>query len=417
MVFVGDFHIHSRFSRACSKDISVENLEKWARIKGVDVLGTGDFTHAVWLKELKDSLSDDGSGILRSKTGQGFVLATEVSNIYTQEKGRRVHSVLLAPDFGVVDQINEELGNRGRLDYDGRPIFGFSCVELVELMRSISKDIEVVPAHVWTPWFSVFGSKSGFDSVTDCFKDQAKHIHALETGMSSDPLMNRRVSRNDRFQMVSFSDSHSMWPWRLGREATLFDGEESYAGLLKAIRTGEGLHSTIEVDPGYGKYHVDGHRACGVVMLPEETRKAKGICPVCKKALTIGVEYRVEELADRSVEEAEKHLTKPFLKLIPLHELISGLYGKGLNTGFVWNIFNGLLKEFGSELNVLLNASQEELVRVCDEKMVDVILKNRRQEIEVRPGYDGVYGVPLLGRRVDEPVLQKGAQKGLGEFF
>ena len=415
MVLMGDFHIHSRFSRACSTDLTIPNLEKWAKIKGVDVLGTGDFTHPEWNKELKTLLTEEDNGFLTTKTGQRFILSTEVSNIYTQEKGRRIHNILLAPSLEVVDQINEALLKKGRLDYDGRPIFGFSCVELVEMMKQISPKIEIIPAHVFTPWFALFGSKSGFDSVKECFQDQAKHIHALESGLSSDPHMNRRISKNDKYQIVSFSDLHSYWPWRLGREATLFNGKESFDGIIKAIQTGEGLHSTIEVDPNYGKYHVDGHRACGITMEPDETRKHKGICPVCKKPLTIGVQYRVEELADRA--ENEVKLDKPFLKLIPLHELISAQYSKGLNTKFVWNIFNNLMKKFNSEFDILLKAEEADLNKIVDPVLTETILKNRRQEIEVKPGYDGVYGVPLIARKVDEPVMQKVAQKGLSDFM
>ena len=294
MKLFADLQIHSRFSRATSTALTLPNIEKWARIKGINLIGTGDFTHPKWLAELKEYLEEDGSGILTSKTGFKFVLQGEISNIYTQDgKGRRVHTLLLAKDFDTVRQINEKLLKKGRLDYDGRPIFGFTCIELVEMMRDISDDIEIIPAHAWTPWFGIFGSNGGFDSVEACFKDQAKHIHALETGLSSDPPMNWRLSKLDRFSLLSFSDLHSFWPWRIGREATIFDIKLIYDNLIKAIRTKEGLVETIEVDPNYGKYHFTGHRNCRVCLDPKESRKLKHICPKCGKSLTVGVLERV----------------------------------------------------------------------------------------------------------------------------
>ncbi|OGX06543.1 MAG: DNA helicase UvrD, partial [Omnitrophica WOR_2 bacterium GWA2_47_8] len=327
MNIISDLQVHSRFSRATSKDITLKNLEKYARIKGINLLGTGDFTHPQWLKELKSELSEDGSGILTSKTGFKFLLQGEISNIYTQGgKGRRIHNLLLAKSFDVVDQINAALLKKGRLDYDGRPMFGFSCVELVEMMKSIDKSIEVIPAHIWTPWFGLLGSKSGFDSVEECFLDQAKHIHAIETGLSSDPAMNWRVSSLDKYTLVSNSDAHSFWPWRLGRECTVFDIDWKYDELIRALHTKKGLVETIEVDPNYGKYHYDGHRACNVVQSPSQTRKNKGICPVCKKEITIGVQFRVDELADRPEGYMPKNPT-PFRKLIPLSEIISSVIG------------------------------------------------------------------------------------------
>src|SRR3989338_3923876 len=253
MKIIADLHIHSRFSRATSKDLDIINLEKYARIKGLNLLGTGDFTHPQWLKELKNSLVEDETGILKTKTGFNFILQGEISLIYTQDgKGRRVHNVLLAKNFEVVEQINEALLKKGRLDYDGRPIFNLSCIEFTEMMKNIDNDIEIIPAHVWTPWFSLFGSMSGFDSVEECFKEQAKHIHALETGLSSDPAMNWRLSQLDNFTLVSNSDLHSFWPWRIGRECNIFDIKPAYEHLIMALKTKNGFIGTIEVDPSYG---------------------------------------------------------------------------------------------------------------------------------------------------------------------
>ncbi|MBW2971489.1 endonuclease Q family protein [Candidatus Woesearchaeota archaeon] len=411
---IADLHIHSRHSRGCSKDLNLANLEKYARIKGVNLLGTGDFTHPEWISEIKSNLTDDGTGILRSKGGYPFVMQTEVSLIYSQGgKGRRVHNVVLAPSIDVAEQITDELKKRGRVDYDGRPIFNISCIDFTDMMMRISKDIEVIPAHIWTPWFSMFGSKSGFDSMKEAFGDQLSNIHAIETGLSSDPPMNWRLSQLDRVQILSFSDLHSYWPWRIGREATLFDfGEKelSYAKVIKAIRTGEGLAGTIEVDPAYGKYHEDGHRACNVCMTPKESIAAKKICPACRRPMTIGVHHRVEELADRP-EGYTPAGAKKFYRLVPLHELLANVFGKGMATKGIWEEYHKILK-LGTEMHILLNSPREELMKVTTEKMARAIMNNREGKINIRPGYDGVYGVPLFDESEREYA---GPQKFFGE--
>src|SRR3989338_5487519 len=367
MKIISDLHIHGRFSRATSNQLSIANLEKYARIKGLNLLGAGDFTHPEWIKELKENLKEDSSGILKTKTGFPFILQTEISSIYTDNgKGRKVHNVILAPNLEVVGQITDFFKSRGRVDYDGRPIFKLPCPELVESMRKISEDIEIIPAHIWTPWFSLFGSMSGFDSVEECFKDKAKHIHALETGLSSDPAMNWRLSKLDRFALVSFSDLHSFWPWRIGREATIFDIKPSYKNLINALRTKEGLEGTVEVDPSYGKYHFDGHRNCKICMNPKDSLKIKNICPKCGRQLTIGVLHRVEELADRK-EGFKPKDAKEFYSLIPISEIISALINSPVASKNTWKIYNDLIKKFGNEFNVLLGAKKEELVKVVDE--------------------------------------------------
>ena len=396
MIFA-DLHMHSKYSRATSKDLDIPNLEKWGKIKGLNLIGTGDFTHPVWIENLKRDLVEGENGILRSKGGMNFLLQTEINLMYTQGgKGRRVHHLILAPNFNVVDQIREALGKKGRLDYDGRPIFGFSSIELVDMMREISEDIEIIPAHVWTPWFGLLGSKSGFDSVEECFEDRTKYIHALETGLSSDPAMNWRLSSLDKYTLISNSDSHSFWPWRIGREANVFDFELSYKNILNAIRTKQGLIETIEVDPGYGKYHFDGHRNCDVCFNPKETVKNKGICPKCGRPLTIGVLSRVEELADRP-EGFKLDGAIPFKRLMPLAELIAKQIGiKQLYSKSVFSKYMGVVNSFESEFNVLLNESEKSLSEFLDKKLVDVIIKNREGKILVKPGYDGVYGEPKL---------------------
>ncbi|MCX8194306.1 MAG: endonuclease Q family protein, partial [Candidatus Pacearchaeota archaeon] len=291
MQIISDLHIHSRFSRATSNDLTIANLEKWAKIKGLSLLGTGDFSHPEWLKELKQELNEDSHGILRTKEDFPFILSNEVSLMYTQDnKARRVHLVILAPSFEIVDKINRYLGSKGRLDYDGRPIFNISCEEFAKAMFEISSDIEIIPAHAWTPWFGIFGSVTGFDSIEEAFKDKATLIHAFETGMSSDPEMNWRLSRLDKYSIVSFSDAHSYWPWRLGREATVFDLPRlTYKNVIEAIRDNK-IAFTIETSPAYGKYHYDGHRFCQFSCSPKECEeKYDGLCPVCHKPLTIGV--------------------------------------------------------------------------------------------------------------------------------
>ena len=418
MKIISDLHIHSRFSRATSKNLNIENLEKYARIKGLDLLGTGDFTHPEWLKELKNELTEDETGILKTKAGFNFLLQTEISLIYTQDgKGRRIHNVILAKNFDIVEQINTALRRRGGLDYDGRPIFGIPCVEFVEMMKSIDKDIEIIPAHIWTPWFSLFGSNSGFDSIKDCFKENAKEIHAIETGLSSDPAMNWRLSQLDNLSIVSFSDLHSYWPWRIGREATVFDCKLSYMEIINCLKNKK-IDMTLEVDPNYGKYHLDGHRACDVCLEPGDAIKNKDICPKCGKKLTIGVLHRVEELADREEGYKPKDAA-PFKSLIPLSEILASLIGTSVATQKTWKEYNNLIGKFGSELNVLLNVEKEELSKSAGEKIAEAVMKNREGRIKIKPGYDGVYGEPVFEGTVLEEKKEnkiKHVQKGLGEF-
>jgi len=419
MKIISDLHIHSKYAQACSKNTDIDKLEKYAKIKGITLLGTGDFAHPKWNEELKRDLIEDGTGILKTKSGFPFLLQMEISNIYSQGgRGRRVHNVLFARSFEVVDQIIEELLKRGRLDYDGRPIFGFSCIELVEMMKGIDKDIEIIPAHAWTPWFSIFGSKSGFDSIEECFEEKSKHIHAIETGLSSDPPMNWRLSKLDDVNLVSFSDSHSFWPWRIGREATVFDLKElTYDNLIKAIKTGDGLTETIEVDPSYGKYHIDGHRNCNVSLHPSESSKINNICPVCKGKLTVGVLSRVEELADRP-EGYDPKNRKGFKSLLPLTEIISSVYGiNQLASKKIWERYNRLVDTFGSELEVLISAEKSKINDI-DKKLADAIIGLRNGNVEIQPGYDGVYGKAIFDEKdkVHPQVKITKRQKSLTDF-
>ncbi len=384
-----DLHIHSKYSRATSKNLSLENLEKYARIKGVNLLGTGDFQHPEWSKIL--NTLEEKEGILYSKTGFPFIWQTEISLMYTQGRGRRVHFVILAPNREVAKEITKFLASKGRLDYDGRPIFGFSALELVKALEQISQDIEIIPAHAWTPYFGIFGSMSGFDSLKECFQEKTSSIHAIETGMSSSPEMNWHLSELNNKAIVSFSDLHSFWPWRIAREATIFkkpEGTLTYKELIRQIRENDIL-GTIETDPSYGKYHWDGHRNCNFSCSPLETKKLKGICPVCHEQLTVGVEYRVEELTNQQIQDYPNK--KPFLKLLPLHELISFSIGSPLASKKTWAIYDKMISMFGNEFNILINIPREQL-QEFGELLTELILKNRQGNLKVKPGYDGTYG-------------------------
>ncbi len=414
MHIIGDFHIHGRYAQACSKTTTLEDLERNARIKGLHILGTGDAQHPLWHKEITSKLTEDEHGILWSKTKFPFIWQTEISLIYTQGgKGRRIHHVVLFPNGDIVKQFIDALLKRGRIDYDGRPIFGMSSIEFIDMLRAISTNIEVIPGHAWTSFFGILGSKSGFDSVDECFLERAKYIHAIESGISSDPAMNWRLSTLDKYNIVSFSDPHSSHPWRLGREATIFDIKElTYKHILHAIRTGEGIKGTIETPPEYGKYHYDGHRNCNVQRTPAETRKLGKQCPKCNQELTIGVEYRVEQLADRPVGYVKPNAPY-FHSLIPLHELLGAVYDIKLMTSKkLTQLYQQLIGKFGTEYNVLLEAPEQALAQVVDPQIVKVILKNRAHQIPVKPGYDGVYGELLLNQ--DEQVQKK--QKSLTDF-
>ncbi|MBU2052808.1 MAG: endonuclease Q family protein [Nanoarchaeota archaeon] len=410
---ISDLHIHSRFSQACSRNITFENLVKWAKIKGLHLLGTGDFTHPIWFEEIKSKLEDRGEGLYYLDDFP-FIISGEISLIYTQERGRRIHLVVLVPSVEVAEKINSYLDTKGRRDYDGRPIFKIPGNEFVREMKKISTEIEIIPAHIWTPWFSVFGSKSGFDSLKECFKEEVDNVYAIETGMSSDPEMNWKIKDLENKSIVSFSDSHSFWPFRLGREATIFRRCDSYREIIKQIRENDFI-ATIETDPAYGKYHWDGHRACNFSCNPKKSKSLDGICPVCKKPLTIGVEYRVEELSDSGSDHKNK---KPFYTLLPLHEIITLALGVSMQSKKVWEVYNNLIKEFDNEFNILLNVQREELVKAnvdtlipkgaqegTSGKLIALILRNRKGNIKIQPGFDGEYGVAQIGEVEEQKRL------------
>jgi uncharacterized protein (TIGR00375 family) len=420
-----DLHIHSPFSRAVSKKVDVSSLEENAKLKGINLIGTGDFTHPKWLEKLKTNLFEvNEDGIFKTKKEDVyFILSGEVCNVYEFEgQTRKVHNLVLAKNFEVVEQINNKLKEFGDLEADGRPIFnGMSCAELVEILMSISKDILIIPAHYFTPWFGVLGSKSGFNSVEECFQEETKHIYALETGLSSDPLMAFRISKLDKYTLVSFSDSHTCTPLRLGREFTVFKlNKVSFKEIYEAIKNKDKakLIMTGEVFPEAGKYHFSGHRKCVISLHPKEALKLDNICPKCRKKLTIGVLQRVEELADRPEGFTPKDYI-PFKHFIPLMEIIAEAYETYIYSQIVWDTYRNLIKRFGNEINVLLNASKEEMLKVVNERIVEAIIKVRNGEVKYISGYDGVYGKPLLfdKNKSKETIKEVQTQKSLEDFL
>lgn len=405
MRVVADLHVHGRYSRATSQSMRIEEIARFAKIKGLNLVGTGDFTHPKWLKEMQETLIQDAdSGLYKVANDPElpvyFMITTEVSTIFTFEgKVKKIHHVILTPDMETAIQINERLAKYGDLTVDGRPTLDMSAPELVEEVMEVSSENMVFPAHAWTPWFSIFGAFSGFNSVEDCYQDMTKHIHALETGLSSDPPMNWRLSKLDRFTLVSNSDSHSYWPWRMGREANVFELERiSYKEVVDAIRTKDKrrFKFTIETDPAYGKYHWTGHRNCHVSLSPKEAIKLGNICPVCRKKLTKGVEQRVEELADRPEGFIPENAIG-YMHLLPLSEIIATALGvDSPSTQQIWNIYNRLIEKFGDEYTVLIDAPKQALSEVVDQRTAEAILRVREGKIKVIPGYDGVYGRPII---------------------
>jgi uncharacterized protein (TIGR00375 family) len=392
MEFIADFHIHSKYSRATSRDMDVKHLAQWAKLKGITLMGTGDFTHHLWLEELKHTLEDCGNGLFKHADVY-FMLTAEISSIYSKGgKGYRIHNLIFAPSFAVVDKINNALFRRGaNLSSDGRPIIGLPAAELAQIVFDIDENCMIVPGHIWTPWFSLFGSMSGFDKIEDCFEDQTSKIFALETGLSSDPAMNWRLSALDRFTLISNSDSHS--PQKIGREANVFNCDLNYSTIRQVLKDKDRnkFLYTIEFFPEEGKYHFDGHRLCGVRWSPQETREHNGKCPKCGKPVTVGVVNRVEKLADRP-EGFKPPNAIPFKNLIPLDEIIASAKGLGKGSISVEREYRLYLAKFGTEFDVLLRASKEELLKELPVKIAEGVLLARQGKVNIKPGYDGEYG-------------------------
>ena len=417
MQYIADFHLHSKYSRATSKDLSLESLADGAKIKGLNLLSAPDFTHPVWLKEMKSKLSTEENGIFNFN-GINFILTSEIATIDTfQNKTRHVHHNIHAPSFDVVDQINELLGKFGDLKSDGRPMLTASPVEIVETLMCVSKDILIYPNHAWTPWRAVFGAIGGYNSLEECYQDQTKHIHALETGLSSTPDMNWRWSKLDRITLLSNSDAHSSNPWRLGREANVFELPKlTFDEINDVIKSKDQKRFlfTIETWAEYGKYHITGHRDCNVSMHPKDALKLNNKCPRCGRKMTVGVLQRVEELSDRE-EGFIPDNSIPFKSLLPLYEIIS--FVTGVNQLYSKKVIeeqNRLIDRFGNELNVLLDFTREELMKVTSEKIADAIIKVREGGVRFDAGYDGVYGKPLFNGSVQTKTSVD--QKSLADF-
>lgn len=394
-VFIADLHIHSKYSRACSKHMEIPVIAKVAHQKGIQLVGTGDFTHPMWLNELKEQLEyDPESGLYVFKSmpdGPRFILTSEVSLIFSQgkKKNRRVHLILIAPSFEVVEEINLYLSGLGNLLIDGRPTFGVSCEKLTLDILKICPDVLVIPAHAWTPWYSVFGAFSGFDSLEEAFGEATPFIYALETGLSSDPEMNWRISKLDHLTLISCSDAHS--PQKLGREATAFFKPLTYKQVVESIKTGK-LAFTIEFYPEEGKYHYDGHRNCKVCLSPKETKALGYRCPKCGNPVTIGVLHRIENFADR--EEGYIPENKPLsVHLVPLIEVIAEVFNVSKTTKTVNKLYEQYIQKAGTEFDILLKIDLEDLAKLLPEKMVEAIKRVRKGEVYTRPGYDGEYGV------------------------
>jgi len=408
MKFIADFHLHSKYSRATSPQMDLENLDNWAKTKGIKILGTGDFTHPEWFKTLREKLEPAEPGLFKLKNSSSptrFILTVEISCVYSKKgKVRKIHIIVFAPSFEIAEKINTHLGWIGNLRADGRPILGLDSKELAKIVLNISEDCLIVPAHLWTPYFGLLGSKSGFDSIEECFEEYSKYIYAGETGLSSDPAMNWRLSALDKITLISNSDSHSL-P-HIGREANVFDTEISYPAIIKAIKEKDPQKFlyTIEFFPQEGKYHYDGHRICGISLSPQESKKYNNICPNCGRSLTIGVLNRVEQLADKPEGFKPKNAI-PFKSLVPLAEIIADALGVMVGAKQVDEEYKNLIEKFGNEFKVLLDTPRQDLEVVTLPEIAEGVIRVREGRVNVEPGYDGVYGKIR--------IFSKGEQKSL----
>ncbi|MEW6599574.1 MAG: endonuclease Q family protein [Nitrospirota bacterium] len=417
MRFIADLHIHSKYSRATSREMSPESIWKWAQLKGISVIGTGDFTHPQWLRELQEKLEPSGNGLFTLKedlhgndvpdtcrSDVYFMLSAEISCIYKKnDRTRKVHSLLFVPDFADAARIGLALSKIGNINSDGRPILGLDAKELLKIVMEEAPRAVYVPAHAWTPHFSVFGAVSGFDSLEECFDELTPHIHAIETGLSSDPPMNRRLSALDDITLISNSDAHS--PAKIGREANIFDTEISYASIMNAIKTRKGFMGTIEFFPEEGKYHYDGHRACDVNLSPKETIAHNYLCPVCGKKLTIGVSHRVERLADRDEGFIPKG-SPGHHSIIPLPEIIAETLNIGVNSKKVNHAYLNLIGKLGSEFSVLMDVAPDDIETAGSPLLREAISRMRAGEVSIRPGFDGEFGKIKIFEKVERTKIK-----------
>ncbi|HUD04784.1 MAG TPA: endonuclease Q family protein [Patescibacteria group bacterium] len=435
MEFVADLHLHSKYSRAVSRDMNLYNMALWGTKKGLDILSTTDWTHPLWRREIKQELVEEAEGIFKLKDNKDFktrfILTAEISSIYSQNgKVHRIHSLVFSPKLEVCEKIAAELVKRGcNLSSDGRPIIGLSSIQLMELIFSIDKNVLLVPCHAWTPWFSLYGSNSGFDSIEECFGEYADKIYGVETGLSSDPYMNWQIKELANRSLISTSDAHSL-P-KMGREATVFMTKKedtkfkiTYQDITDAIKQAPDaklkIGYTIEFYPEEGKYHFTGHRNCNFVQNPKETREDGNICPVCHRPLTVGVMHRVEELAKTQklpdevfklnpngvkwmIDPSKKH--PPFVKLVPLNEIIAESLHSTVSSQKVKDMFDELCRKFGSELNVLLKVSKEDLLKETGVRVAEGVDKVRRGDIAILPGFDGQYGIVKIWGE-EKPVVK-----------
>jgi len=442
MEFVADLHLHSKYSRAVSRDMNLENMALWASKKGLDILSATDWTHPLWLREIREALVEDTKGLFKLKSQKDnktkFILSVEVSSIYSQGgQTRRIHNLIFSPSFETSEKINAALVKRGcNLNSDGRPIIGLSSIALYELVFSIDKDTMIIPCHAWTPWFSLYGSNSGFDSIEECFGEFADKIYAIETGLSSDPYMNWQIKELENRSIVSSSDAHSMA--KMGREATVFKSTKdklSYQDIVDAIKQKSDdtkISYTIEFYPEEGKYHYTGHRNCNFVQDPNQTKENGDICPVCKRTLTVGVMHRVEELAQNHklfpetakinpngvkwiVDPAKKH--PPFVKLVPLNEIIAEALFSTVASQKVKDLFNSLCLKFGSELNILLKTPVADIQKEAGVRIAEGVARVRKGDIVILPGFDGQYGVVKIWDDKKTSEKQEEAVNQLGIDF
>jgi uncharacterized protein (TIGR00375 family) len=423
MRFIADLHTHSKYSRATSRNMTLEDIWKWAQLKGIKVLGTGDFTHPKWFQELKEKLEAIGNNLFKlkhiyqknsipasCKTDVFLMLTTEISCIYKKNgRVRKIHNLVFVPNFSSATRINNALSKIGNLSADGRPILGFDAKKLLKIILDISAEAILVPAHAWTPHFSVFGAESGFDSLEECFEELAPYIYSIETGLSSDPPMNWRLSSLDRITLISNSDAHS--PPKLGREANIFDTEISYETMINAIKTRDGFLGTMEFFPEEGKYHYDGHRFCGVSLSPEETIKHNYLCPVCGKKVTVGVMHRVEKLADRA-DGFRPEGAPPYYSIIPLCEIIAETLKVGVNSKAVEAEYFKLLKNLGNEFRILMDVSISDIESAGSPVLSEAISRMRSGNVYIEPGFDGRYGKIKIFEEMERKEI-----KGQGMLF
>ncbi len=436
MEYIADLHLHSKYSRAVSRDMVLPIMAMWAKKKGLDILSTGDWTHPLWLREIKEQLVEASEGLFKLKAKDGndtlFLLSVEIASIYSQGgRVHRIHNLVFSPSFATSEKINSELVKRGgNLVSDGRPMLGLSSIQLLEIVKSVDENALLIPCHIWTPWFSMYGSNSGFDSIDEAFGQYADEIYGIETGLSSDPYMNWQVKELESRSILSFSDAHS--PMKMGREATVFvpkakisNRQISYQDIISAIKQEENakfkIGYTIEFYPEEGKYHYTGHRNCQVVQTPKETKDKGVVCPVCHKPLTVGVMHRVEVLAKDNnwfgkeasklnangikwiIDSSGKH--PPFVKLVQLIQIIAESLGSTVASIKVKSLYDELCAKFGSELELLLKTPVEDIKKEGGEKIAESVLKVREGEIVILPGFDGQYGIVKIWE--DKKVTEK----------